>query len=562
MEIYILLLILFFVISYAMIRGALEERQYKKAYREKLKNRYGTFENREYTQEDWNNIKSLFVREQNESEEYFLDDITWSDLSMNQIFELMNHTQSASGAEYLYAMLRKPNLKQQDMADLEKHILYYMEHEDERLDLQMILHELGNTGKYSLFDYIDFLGTIEKCKSTKHYICLMLLVLSVILLFCLTNIGIVLFIVTACYNVVSYMTEKRTVLPYVTTFAYISRMIKCAKKTQELPLEELLNHKEKLKKDTDALAFLTKKTGMISRMNVSTGNPFDIVYEYIKMLTHIDLIQFNKILNKVCENKSEIEKMTKDMGYLDAVVAIGAFRAALPYWCEPHFSVDIDSEFCIKDGFHPMLSNPVPNSFRQKRGMLITGSNASGKSTFLKMTAINAILAQTIHTCTASEYYAPMFRIYSSMSLRDNLNQGESYYIVEIKALKRIIDSIGNHLENPLLCFVDEVLRGTNTVERIAASTQIMKRLSQKGVYCFAATHDIELTHLLEKYYDNYHFEEEVKSGDILFSYHLLLDRAHTRNAIKLLEVIGFEESIINEADCMAANFLKTGEWK
>ena len=113
----------------------------------------------------------------------------------------------------------------------------------------------------------------------------------------------------------------------------------------------------------------------------------------------------------------------------------------------------------------------------------------------------------------------------------------------------------------PLLCFVDEVLRGTNTVERIAASVQILQQLSQKGIRCFAATHDIELTHLLEHCYDNFHFEEEVKDGDVLFSYHLLKGRAHTRNAIKLLEIIGFSKEIIQRADELAGSFLKSGEW-
>ncbi len=148
------------------------------------------------------------------------------------------------------------------------------------------------------------------------------------------------------------------------------------------------------------------------------------------------------------------------------------------------------------------------------------------------------------------------------MSLRDNLANGESYYIVEIKALKRIIDAADAKDALPLLCFVDEVLRGTNTVERIAASTQILKRLSQKGIYCFAATHDIELTHLLEQYYENSHFEEEVKHGDVLFSYRLLEGRAQTRNAIKLLEIIGFSKEIIEKADDMAGEFLRNGEWR
>ena len=107
----------------------------------------------------------------------------------------------------------------------------------------------------------------------------------------------------------------------------------------------------------------------------------------------------------------------------------------------------------MEEGFHPCINNPVANSFSQNRGMIITGSNASGKSTFLKTTAINAILAQTINTCAAKSYCGSYFRIFSSMALRDNLDGGESYYIVEIKALKRIMDAASASSDNPLLSF-------------------------------------------------------------------------------------------------------------
>ena len=193
--------------------------------------------------------------------------------------------------------------------------------------------------------------------------------------------------------------------------------------------------------------------------------------------------------------------------------------------------------------------------------MLVTGSNASGKSTFLKAVAINALLAQTVHTCPAESYRGGLYRIFTSMALRDNLESGESYYIVEIKALKRILDAV-NADPSPVLCFVDEVLRGTNTVERIAASTQVLKSLHRPGVLCFAATHDIELTRLLETAYDNYHFEEQVEGDDIRFNYQLMPGRAGTRNAIRLLGIIGYDEDIIREADRMAEEFLRTGEWR
>lgn len=571
MESIVLLILFVFIIFYVMIRGAIEEKQTRKRYREKLKNNYGKLPDREYKQEEWNSIPRLYMHEQGE---FSLDDITWNDLHMDQIFKLMNHTQSASGAEYLYAMLRKPKLDGKDMERLERHIQYFMSHEEERLDIQMILHQLGGTGKFSLSDYIDYLDTLGKRKNTRHYLCLLALAIAVILLFVSTQVGIVVLIAVMCFNVVVYLSEKKVVLPYVTTFGYILRMVNCADDMLKQPMTDVSDFKESLAVNAKSMDMFKKKYGLVFQMNVSTGNPIELVFEYIKMLTHIDLIQFNQILNLVQDNKDKIKSLVNDIGYLDSVIAIGAFRKSLPFYCVPELietqhGMEIQGiasnesiPFAIEEGFHPALSNAVPNSFSQKRGMLLTGSNASGKSTFLKMVAINAILAQTVHTCAAKSYKGPMFRIYSSMSLRDNLEDGESYYIVEIKALKRIMDVAEADTENPLLCFVDEVLRGTNTVERIAASTQIMKKLAEKGIYCFAATHDIELTHLLENWYDNYHFEEEVKNGDVLFSYHLLEGRAHTRNAIKLLEVMGFSEDIIREADDMAAEFLKNGEWR
>ena len=84
--------------------------------------------------------------------------------------------------------------------------------------------------------------------------------------------------------------------------------------------------------------------------------------------------------------------------------------------------------------------------------------------------------------------------------------------MVEIKSLKRIVDRAKEEGE-PVLCFIDEVLRGTNTVERIAASTEILSLLAQKNALCFAATHDIELSYILDEIYTNYHFEEEVREA-------------------------------------------------
>jgi DNA mismatch repair ATPase MutS len=195
-----------------------------------------------------------------------------------------------------------------------------------------------------------------------------------------------------------------------------------------------------------------------------------------------------------------------------------------------------------------MISKPVVNDLCEEKSVLLTGSNASGKSTFLKTIAINAILAQTINTCTAKKYEAGFFKVYTSMSLRDDLLKNDSYFMVEIKAIKRIIDEMNEDI--PILCFVDEVLRGTNTIERISASSHILKYISGGNAFCFAATHDIELTNILEDVYSNYHFTEKVVEDDVIFNYKLNKGKATSKNAIKLLRLLKIShETILKELE-------------
>ena len=112
-----------------------------------------------------------------------------------------------------------------------------------------------------------------------------------------------------------------------------------------------------------------------------------------------------------------------------------------------------------------------------------------------------------------------------------------------------------------MLLFVDEVLRGTNTVERIAAATQILRSLSEYKALAFAATHDIEMTELLKNEYDNYHFEEKIEKDSIVFPYRLLPGKASTKNAIRLLHLMGYDAEITEKASRQAENFVETGKW-
>ena len=147
------------------------------------------------------------------------------------------------------------------------------------------------------------------------------------------------------------------------------------------------------------------------------------------------------------------------------------------------------------------------------------------------------------------------------MALRDDLAGGESYFIVEIRSLKRVLDAASEPSDVPVLSCIDEVLRGTNTTERISASTEILLQLAQLPMQVFAATHDLELTELLRDAYVNYHFTETVDGDDVKFSYKLLKGPADSRNAIRLLRAMGYDPAIADRAQERAEHYTKTGRW-
>jgi DNA mismatch repair ATPase MutS len=293
--------------------------------------------------------------------------------------------------------------------------------------------------------------------------------------------------------------------------------------------------------------------------NNSSGNPLDLLADYIRMALHLDIIKFNQMYREVLANKEYLDKIITIIGRLETEISVACYRESVKdHYVIPSF--DENAGYEAKGITHPLIEGCVENDVNTKRGLLITGSNASGKSTYLKSCAINAILAQTIHTVLGKEYRAPFFRIFSSMALTDDIFEGDSYYIVEIKSIKKILDAAKKDGAK-VLCFVDEVLRGTNTIERIAASTEILKSFAGSKVLCFAATHDIELTSLLSDKFDLCHFEGHVSDNDVHFDYLVKEGPATNRNAISLLGLLGYDENIVDNAQNLANKFIATGHW-
>lgn len=530
-----------------------QNRQTKISTLRKIRKQYGKRPEREYEYAEFEAITHYFQRKSKKG--FFIDDITWNDLDMDTIFMLLNQTYSCVGESYLYALLRTPAFSREELEQRERLVRYFSEHEREREQMAWFFARVGKTGRKSIFDYIYNLAECETGSRLVDVLCLAAIGAGVASIF-FTSYGPLLLLAALAFSWSTYYKEKKRIEPYIVSCKCFLEMLKMADKLSSMKAGETEAYIERIEEAARKFRKFRKNSYFV----VKSGDGISgVLLDYLKLTFHLDLFQFPTLVRELGGQIPEFETLTQNIGELESAIAISSFRAMMKDWCVPELTGSKEVFLKAEQIYHPMIEDPVKNSISVKQGVLLTGSNASGKSTFLKTVAVNGILAQTIHTCLADRYASCFYQMYTSMALRDDLQSQESYYIVEIKSLKRILDHVGE--EVPMICFVDEVLRGTNTVERIAASSQILKSMAVPGVLCFAATHDIELTHILDGYFENYHFQEEVQEHDILFNYKLYEGRAVSRNAIKLLSIIGYREQIIQKAEDTARRFLETGNW-
>lgn len=533
----------------------------KRRMRSYLKKIYGSVPEADYDLQRYEYIDFYLKHKTHPGD--IVDQITWNDFEMEDIFKLLNQTSTGIGEEYLYAALHEPQYDKKVLGRRDEWARWFDEHEDQRIEVQTALCRLGKMRNMGVYQYCQYLKDAPGHNPVLNIFLCAGLIFSIVMSFVRPMPFVGLLLCFVAVNMIVYFTYKNR--SYFDNFSYVSGITYCAQSIVRQDIPVMKEEMAKIRKMLVPFKRMSRYGWLFQSGSKVGGTLLDLLMDYIKMLFHIDLILFDFVLGSVHRNEAALTEIMDFIGEIDLSIAIASYRRLMAEgWCQPQLEQENSSRRTLiyeaKAMYHPLIIEPVKNDISTSGSVLLTGSNASGKSTFLKTVAINAILAQTIFTAMADSYRANYFRIYSSMALRDNLSGGESYFIVEIKSLKRIVSQADGEI--PMLCFIDEVLRGTNTIERIAASSQILKQLSLMNAVCFAATHDIELTSMLEDYFDNYHFQEEVKEKQVVFDYKLHQGRAVSRNAIKLLGMIGFDQTLIDKAQQSASRFEQNGQWR
>ena len=232
---------------------------------------------------------------------------------------------------------------------------------------------------------------------------------------------------------------------------------------------------------------------------------------------------------------------------LEAYVSIANFANLNPDYTFPEINSDENKIKLITKAIgHPLLSHEqkIRNNYNiNKIGSisLITGSNMSGKSTFLRTVGINMCLAYMGAPVDAELFSTGLVRIFTCIRLSDSVIDGISYFYAEVKRLKKLLDIIEEKDKPVVLYFIDEIFRGTNNIERLQGSRALVKLLAGKNGAGLISTHDLELVNLSTEIpsITNYHFREEVENETMLFDYKLREGPCPTTNALKIIKANG-----------------------
>ena len=550
------------VMAVLIRRGQIEE---KRKIENRLNSSWGIQVPQLFSAEQMKSIRAFSdaaseygILSETNGENFAVDDITAEDIDLDVLFGRIAGQASSPGREVLYAWLRHPLPSRRELEKRIEAENYFCEHEKERRDILRALYQTGSLKKGSFFEAVTGLAGVEPVGKNSYLFLSVCTVFLLVLLFIAPLIAICALIPVLFLDFRLHLKMKERILPGMLGFQAILRLLHTADEiiARDIRLPWDLN--PELKKLVQEFSGFKKgSVFLVSGSGAGTGIS-EAVLEYVRMFFHIDLICFDSMLNKVRHNADRAVRLLYLIGETEAVLTAASYRSSLETFCIPE--EEPGEELFFEDLVHPLLKRAVPNSLRTARQVLVTGSNASGKSTFLKSAALSAVLGQSLGFVPARTYRAPMYRVMTSMALKDNLFEGESYFIVELRSLRRICEE-AEKPGPPVLAVIDEILRGTNTVERISASSSVLEVLAHENIRIFAATHDTELTVLLDGCFRNMHFEETVSDGRVFFDYRIKEGAASGRNAIRLLGETGYPHEMTGKAEKRAEHFEKTGEW-
>lgn len=489
-----------------------------------------------------------YLKNEDKTKCFIIDKSTAHDLNLIQVFKLINKTITEPGKCILYKQLQELLLEKDELFKRNQLVREFEQNQELREKLRFILKDDAE-GEHKEITKILF-AILDKVESNfKILFPLAFLALFSLVLVPIFKEYIVIFMIFPLFTL-NYFRHYREIENYSfepEQLLYLKKMVKTGYNIQKL-IQNVDN--QELNILSQKLAVSLKRTtpfqNSILLLNCRKEDIFSMIFNFLKTFLLLEVTTCHLALAKLLKCQKEMQTIYQIIGLLDSLYSISSFRTYLPYYSEPVFE-DVPNCANYKDLAHPLLDEAVGNDLKiNGENLLITGSNMSGKSTFLRTVGVNIVLAQTISTTYAKFYSSSFFRILTSISNHDSLKSGKSFYFAEAERLLTIIKR--SEQEQNYLFLIDELLAGTNTKERIAASLEIISYLKRQNSISLITTHDQEITEYTRNLCTFYHFEDLISETDLKFDYKLKPGKATSTNALKILEFLEYPLEIIRNA--------------
>jgi len=477
---------------------------------------------------------------------------TANDLDLDNVFAYIDRTNSKPGQQYFYNKLHNPTLDAVELQQLDRNITALGKDRAKQERMELELSKLNTKNAYYLPElFVKEQQPLFTPLQTSYIQISWIIMICLIVMLSLVHsqVYFLALLGLAILNTALHYKNKGKIAQYTHSLPQLLVLNKVGwwliKNVAVCGNERILAALNKIDKLKRSLLF-------VSFQNSISSDPLDIfsaIFELIKTVFLLESVMFISSLKKVNKYRAEIEVVYQYVAEIDTLIAIDSVRAGLPYYAKPVFTKE-DAELKITELYHPLVDNCIANSIssRADKGGLITGSNMSGKTTFIRAVALNTLLAQTIYTCCAKEYIAPLLNIHTSIRVSDDIEEHKSYFQAEALAVLDIVKQCG--IDEPFrsLVIIDEIFRGTNTIERIAAAKSVLSYLTANRNFVFVSTHDLELAELLGDDYAIYSFEELVSDKRLVFDYKIKEGLLKNKNGIAILQSLGYPDSVVKDA--------------
>lgn len=492
--------------------------------------------------------KMLYFRHRSATDkEELLSDKTWDDLNGEALFVRVDRTSSAIGRQYLYSLLRYDRVS--GVSRCEEVVDSFTADKTLREEVRQLLRKLDTSDAYRVIELIDEKKVLPFGWPVGWlYVMQLLPILFLGLLYVTSSPWFIgLLAVSLMGNLWLHYRNKSWLQIYFFSIPCLWRLLKQSEKLLKYPFVRMIDGK--IAGTLQALRPLQENLSAFRfhvRLESDAALLAWLLVEVLNIVFLREVISVTKVFRLLEGRREALHSVFCFWGMIDVLCSVSVLRDELPYHTRLKTCQEGET-FRADRLYHPLLEDCVSNSLTLcGQSALITGSNMSGKTTFIRAVGVSVLCGKALDTCFAEVFcLLPDTKLHSAIHVEDDLMAGRSLFLQEVQTMKEMLEQ---SKQGSCLFLLDELFKGTNTTERIAIAKAVLAALATQRNVVFASTHDIELASLLAGQYSLYHFCETISDDKLSFDYLLKPGPVTERNAIRIIELYGYPAEVVEEA--------------